>query len=71
MASLRLTTDRLPHRTQLCGAAARRSHPAVQVAKERGGEGGGAAAARASAALGLPPLLHGFEVFLAGGCLHV
>lgn len=36
------------------------------MARDHAGCEGGAAAARSSAALGLPPLLHGYEVHLAG-----
>jgi hypothetical protein len=37
-----------------------------QVARDHAGGEGGAAAARASVGLGLPPLLQGYEIHLAG-----
>ena len=40
----------------------------AQVSRDHKGCEGGPEAARGSAAEGLPPLLHGYEVYLAGGC---
>lgn len=55
---------------QLCSdpAAVCLGPPVAQVARDHAGCEGGAAAARASAGLGLPPLLRGYEVYLAGRC---
>lgn len=39
----------------------------MQVKRDHKGCEGGPEAARGSAAVGLPPLLHGYEVYLAGG----
>lgn len=42
------------------------SSPRPQVERDHGGGAGGPAAALSSSQLGLPQLLHGYELFLAG-----